>query len=363
MATSNTKICLTRYLYIYDEVKYSLLISLIFKEDFAEVLFWLSELVESGYIDEVWQFTFKIYFDFYAIKYPKLGIYIRKQYILYVRTTDVVHLIRCYKNMRIKHPDSTVFHTRILSNQIQNTIKHKPEQNIQLTMFRGRKPNIPIFEKHEIHCIQSILKNKMDNISYYYAILSEKEFISVIQRYLKHNKAKETYKNELYRNKSHIALCNMYSIHYAPKPENGIVVSVDTKDLDVYNSYNKVIEPVYKTLESNMKYEIKDEVSQFALERDSIKYSDLKDMYWYNWEVHCYKTPLWKKRFHAFNAKLVSKDNIDTIVFDNDNMNEEFWKKYNYEFDEQSLSTQNKTLKKIQFIEGNVPNIKGKIIY
>ena len=57
----------TRLLYCLDEVKINLLISILKKEDFKEVVFWLVEIYESGYKDDLIQYLWQIYYDFYAI--------------------------------------------------------------------------------------------------------------------------------------------------------------------------------------------------------------------------------------------------------------------------------------------------------
>ena len=62
---------LTRYLYIYDEVCLSLQQSIITKSSFDESIFWTSELFYSGYVLELWELIYKIYYNFYAIIYPK----------------------------------------------------------------------------------------------------------------------------------------------------------------------------------------------------------------------------------------------------------------------------------------------------
>jgi hypothetical protein len=66
------KLKLTRKLYIFDEVKYTLLNNLTIKDcDFEECIFWTCELFYSGFIDELCELLFETYYYFYAIKYPK----------------------------------------------------------------------------------------------------------------------------------------------------------------------------------------------------------------------------------------------------------------------------------------------------
>ena len=69
---------LTRYLYFLDECFYSLLMALINKKSFEEVLFWAGEIYYSGFEKELWDHLWKIYYDFYAIRYPKFEKKINK---------------------------------------------------------------------------------------------------------------------------------------------------------------------------------------------------------------------------------------------------------------------------------------------
>ena len=63
---------LTRYLYVYDEIIYTLLSNLINKEsDFKEIIYWICELNHSGFIDELKNTAYYYYYNFCAINYPK----------------------------------------------------------------------------------------------------------------------------------------------------------------------------------------------------------------------------------------------------------------------------------------------------
>ena len=54
----------TRLLYEYNDVKHSLILSLLESKDFNEVLFWAVELIESEYTEELWNLLMKFYLDF-----------------------------------------------------------------------------------------------------------------------------------------------------------------------------------------------------------------------------------------------------------------------------------------------------------
>ena len=75
-----TKLILTRFLYIYDEVCISLLTSLLKKQSLDECYFWTSELYLSGLEKECWEFIWFVYYDFYYIDNPYFGDYISKKY-------------------------------------------------------------------------------------------------------------------------------------------------------------------------------------------------------------------------------------------------------------------------------------------
>ena len=68
----------TRYLYIYQEVKCSLLFAILDKNR-DEALFWAYELYYSGFQKQLVQFIIKIYTDFYSENNPKLGKFLEKQ--------------------------------------------------------------------------------------------------------------------------------------------------------------------------------------------------------------------------------------------------------------------------------------------
>ena len=67
----------TRYLYILDDVKSSLMLSIL-NRNRDEALFWGYELYYSGYIDEVFDLVTNIYNEFYSTLNPNLGMFLTK---------------------------------------------------------------------------------------------------------------------------------------------------------------------------------------------------------------------------------------------------------------------------------------------
>ena len=71
-----SNIILTRYLYFKDEVKLALLISILNKSD--DAIFWAYELYYSGFKIELYNYIWKIYYDFFATLNPSFELYLQK---------------------------------------------------------------------------------------------------------------------------------------------------------------------------------------------------------------------------------------------------------------------------------------------
>ena len=70
---------LTRYLYIADDVKISLLVSIL-EKDYEQALFWASEMYYSGYQEEVVEYVRTIYFTFFQHWNPRFERLLIKPY-------------------------------------------------------------------------------------------------------------------------------------------------------------------------------------------------------------------------------------------------------------------------------------------
>ena len=125
---------LTRFLYPKDEVKISLLLALIQKKSVNECLFWASELIYSGFIDDITQLLWSIYYDFYAQHNPnlmkKVSISLKK-----LSENNIEPLFNLLKTMRTR-PLQIMYLVCVLVKHLQNIIFIKVEfqngyQNIQ----------------------------------------------------------------------------------------------------------------------------------------------------------------------------------------------------------------------------------------
>ena len=108
----NSAIVFTRYLYIKDEVKIALLISLLNKSKNA--LFWAYELFWSGFQIELLSHLFKIYYDFFATVNPTFELYLNKKKTIYLSELDKREKIVAYivNNLLIRDFNTDVFMMR-----------------------------------------------------------------------------------------------------------------------------------------------------------------------------------------------------------------------------------------------------------
>ena len=123
--------------------------------------------------------------------------------------------------------------------------------------------------------------------------------------------------------------------------ESNIYVIIDIADTNTQNtniSINTVPRHILKTackyetrkdMRSFLEYESDDEMGQSKLHRD-------------NWLYFASFSPIWAERISKYHG--TANDEDQTIDFANEDDEEEFYEKYNYEVDEQSLELQNKIM-------------------
>lgn len=116
---------LTRLLYARDEVEASLMLALLKRKSVEECLFWVNELVWSGY--EVRNLLWSIYYDFYAQYNPSFEKKMKKQFDKF-QSGDINALFVFVKSIRLLKSSDNVFSLRM--SKVPTT----------LTIYRGRLP-------------------------------------------------------------------------------------------------------------------------------------------------------------------------------------------------------------------------------
>ena len=139
---------LTRFLYCLDEVKINLLLSLLKKNEFREVIFWASEIYYSGFKKELWDYTWKIYYDFYALSNKKIA----KQFDEYQNENNFRYILKLLFTLFHSKFSFDVFIVNNLykaSKLSKKTIEKTKISNIMkmLDFYSKKKTNKKIYNK------------------------------------------------------------------------------------------------------------------------------------------------------------------------------------------------------------------------
>lgn len=372
---NNPKLNLTRYLYAKDEVELSLMFSLIDKKNHTieESIFWVSELFYSGYIYDLTQLIWKIYYDFYAQYNPKLELYIERVNKNILKNFDITSIISLIKTLRVSKCSDNVFSLRI---------SKEPESFTIFKNSKGRIPNwLKKYDKNErlvarlINNLTNNTNNKnninnngnnngnkwqqliyiiRNNLDYNENINNSYNFVKIIIDVLLSNNSIET-KNESIEKINQNIEKMWFSISYNDYFHRiiALIVSFITDDnLINYNMF--IIKPKQDEIEFIQKlnndtndiinkrlFPINKKIGCFTLLR---YYYDndieqLKTEYKLYWEYHASNVPLWIMRFNEHNAYI--NNNTKELLFMNDemdNMFDKFYSKYQYDLDEKILS-------------------------
>lgn len=347
MPESNETIKFTRFLYNDEEVKLSLITSILNKKNILECYFWFSELYFSklDVCDIVWE----IYFDYYALINPKLEHYISKKINEWRENNRFEVLLYVIKNLHIAKHDCRVFLLRqisvsndlcqkhIYSNCKSKIIKQYANKYHPLLLSIKNKEWIDI-----CYYLNKIFKNTNKESSYeiYHTILSylSRDDPSLFESFI------ELWKNRTDKRDFHFTLkmvCRLL-LKTSCVSVKSVYVSPLKEDIEEIKSLEEPVVPIYKTLPNRRWFSIDQNIGSFDLTRFSIHNYKNEN---YNWEYYASFIPLWKDRIEEFKAS-VNHDN-KTVEFDDDETLEGFYEKYGYELDEQSEEVQDYSMLEI----------------
>lgn len=331
---------LTRFLYNEEEVKLSLVTSILNKKNIIECYYWFSELYYSkiNVCDIIWE----IYFDYYALINPKLEHYITKKINDWKHKNDFEHLLYVIKNLHIAKYDSRVFLLRQIS--ISENLCQK---NIY---FDCNSKTIKKYDKKYHPLLISIKKQQWIDICYYLNKLFKSEhrdgtyelYHTIFNYLLNDNPVMYKIFDDLWNARIdnrdfHFTLKMICRLQMKTNCVNvkTVYVSPLKEDIDEIKSLQNPVIPVYKTLPNRRWFKIDNQIGSFDLNRFYIPNYKSEN---YNWEYYASFTPLWKKRIDEFKATINNNDK--SIQFEDDEYLEGFYEIYGYELDEQSKDTQ-----------------------
>lgn len=335
---------LTRYLYFKDECFYSLMFCLIQKSSLDEVIFWSGEIYYSGFHEQLWDHIWKIYYDFYAIKYPKYEKKINKLSNEKMNFKNIVYILNLFYYSK---PIHTVFALRMLNPSAPSHV------------YMGRIPKwIKELEltKWERKLIRSIHNDKKINVAFYIKqVCLQKCYDAIKKYYMRVHKVKlenKSFDKINYKNKAHIllALVCQLSLDVNEIQTRTVFKKLDKSIVEEQIQFNSVVEPLYKTLGHKRLFKISPLVGVFKLERFSIQI-DYKDILRQHWDYFVYNTPLWQQRIKKCNGIVDNKKY--ELVFKNDDDHEAFYETFDYEPDEQSKEIQEMSICNIDMDKGS----------
>ena len=328
------KIHLSYLLYNIDEVVYSFMLSLLFKNKHSlnESLFWAHELYVSKYDTYLWNFITKLYYDFYYIKNTSFEKQIDKEYYAWKSSNSFQHIAKIIKELHKQNIDTTIFE-----------LINKGTNDMDIT-FKGVSA--------------SILKENISKTVCYLKQLNNDEIVELYKKLYRISKKDYCM---FYTNKKHkwtVKLLNkLMKIRKA-----WVKTKFNSTDIGFIDKLDESPDRVYKTLRDKRMYGINKSIGSFELARfkeetDVVRvwnetthkymYDDnerFKAAYLHYWEYYARETPFWKEVFDAYKIKF----NKRTIQFTSIEDQDKFYDEYGFEPDEQSIETQNKSIKNVE---------------
>ena len=343
----------TRYLYIKEEVRIGLLVSILNKSD--DAIFWGYELYHSGFKHEFFNLIWKIYYDFFATLNPAFEVYLLKKHKEWLRengdsqdkfvssiiqtllfrpfNTDMFLLRNiCEKfDIDISYTKEITNIDELKDNMIQ-WVSNKDLRSIAQWILNLNKNTIKLVDIYDI-CLDIFNNPTKSKLM--------KEFDSALTLNININP------NIILLSK----IVTLFSDKAELKKGKNMYISVEPEDIIQYKTIvgnNDIL--AYQILKKACICGIDDfkHLSLFKLTRN--KYN-LQETYWYHWEYHASFCSIWLKRIKQFggyrdysNRQLLFVKKPDDILL------QEFYKLYGLEPDECPLSIQNKSIQPIEKI-------------
>jgi hypothetical protein len=355
------KIVLTRYLFEKEEVILSFITSLLKEKSIEKCYYWIAEYHYSGF--DAFELLWKVYFDFYAIYYPKLESYLRKKHRLYLENANYDSIACIVKNLHKKTISPRVFLLR----------QYYFSDNIISHIYRGRKANwLTKYPLYSHNLLLSIHKQHWQNMCYHLKKLlssssaSPDDIYYLLIRYFRtekcidlisDSKIKKKWENRMYKSDIHHIL-NVIVYMFQTEKDNvcfkKLFIIPQTGELDWINEINTKlplnkyqINQNYYTLREKRLFAIDSCIGSFQLPRFIFaKNKDMKKEYGFHWEYYAALSPLWKKRIDLLGAILDHEKK--TVVYKDEDIEEEFYAKFGYELDEQSEEIQEMSMREIK---------------
>jgi hypothetical protein len=332
---SKSNFVFTRYLYEKEEVKLSLLISILKRKE--EACFWAYELYYSGFKEELKTLFWSIYYDFFATLNPAFNIYLLKQFKETFTEKIVGQLVEDFK---IRPFNLDVFMLRHYVKQFE--IEPEPcdldNNNNFLDIHDGD------YTRLASYILDDIAETKLITYLEHAIVFFELKGIKINKKKMIGDFTKTTSYCKRVILLSQILY--LFSMEKQLKMGKNLYIAIEPEDIVMYETIladdkNKI--KAYKILEFGRMYEIDCDnyLSLFRLKREK---EDIRTAFLDNWLYYVLETPFWREKIIKHNGLINNEDKVvyfneDTDDFDN------FWDLYNYEPDEQKKIVQDKSIR------------------
>jgi hypothetical protein len=346
-----SELIFTRYLYVKQEVFISLLVSLLNKKD--DVLFWVFELYYSGFKKELFDFIWKIYYDFYYTLNPSYEAYLIKKYKNINQELDDKKVIASiFQDLLFRPFNSDIFFIRNVCEQFEVEIE------VEIEFYKDNALNINLeqwINKKDYRSIAGWIfsenKNSIKNIEIYELFLE----ICEKKGFLKENKLTKSKLIKNYKNVINLdtrinenvilfsKIMEIFSRINSLKKGRSIYINVEDEEIINFETikdvkHYKILEKAYICGIDDLKH-----LSLFQLKRN--KYN-LTEEYRQNWLYYASFSPLWRERINKYGGQIDNQSK--KIHIKDDDLLEEFYEHYGLEPDEQKLSVQYKSIQPIE---------------
>lgn len=317
-----TEIVFTRYLYLKSDVEHSFIISLLQKKE--ESTFWAYELYFSGFKEETFRLLFKVYYDFFASLNPSFEAYLIQKYHIWT-TTEAKD-------------------DRIIGTIVENLLVRPYNMDCYLIMLNPDSYSYSLPNLQREYTKWIVIKdhyaafNKIINYFVKQGVLivkakAQKEFTRVIEHGIINGIQ---------------LLCSrmLYYCSLLKKLPLGksVYIIFEEEEFETYKTLE--LEKPYQILSVAVKHSVinPEEMVELSISREKIDRTELLRIYREDWLYYASFSLLWFSRIENYGGKIDCE--TKKIVFQDDELEEAFYNKYDLEPDEQSLEVQESTFGK-----------------
>ena len=334
----------TRYLYEKEEVAYSLLFALFQKKE-DEAIFWATELYYSGFEEELYEFLWVVFQNFYASLNLKLEHYLLKKIAILKEKNKsedrqdknrIIHLHLIIKNLIIKPYNLDTFSLMTLVNdfEINSTIQNLEHQEspdyLQMAVLifdQWREKDLIFLEKKLDEFLKANVDSKNLMKDWHTTIeLLESTQLSFSPQILLLTRILHFYSlsNQLRMGKNLTLIL----------PEEEI-----QEEIDRYKTYDHHLRH-YQILKKERRHQINGKIGALTtLKRNQIS---IKTAYLEDWLYYASFSPIWKERIENYNGYIVTEER--KVFFEDEEEEELFYTSYGYEPDEQTSECHEKSI-------------------